>query len=195
MIPATKWSLKGLLLFVLFIEGLFSFTFLTLQIFALFLRPKKEHKSRFYWNIYHHGVGYAIIILGIINVFKGLHILEPEKKWKSTYVSILVVLGCITVLLEIFTWIVYLRRKSNRSTKPYAWSIDWKTAVRLYSLDCEMVPVKWLLERVNLFDRGYRYSLPSCWLSDLFSVYWFETFVVYNILSFSDFRELIMYFS
>ncbi|KNA16719.1 hypothetical protein SOVF_086560 isoform B [Spinacia oleracea] len=100
--------------------GIALFALATLQIFALFLRPKKEHKSRFYWNIYHHGVGYAIIILGIINVFKGLHILEPEKKWKSTYVSILVVLGCITVLLEIFTWIVYLRRKSNRSTKPYA---------------------------------------------------------------------------
>ncbi|KAL2932742.1 hypothetical protein RDABS01_015861 [Bienertia sinuspersici] len=100
--------------------GIALFSLATLQIFALFLRPKKEHKLRFYWNIYHHAVGYAIITLGIINVFKGLQILEPEKKWKSTYVGILIALGGITVLLELVTWIVVLRRKSNRSTKPYA---------------------------------------------------------------------------
>ena len=99
----------------------FSFcTVLLLQIFALFLRPKKEHKLRFYWSIYHHSIGYAIIILGIINVFKGLTILDPAKKWKSTYVSILIVLGGITVLLEVFTWVVVLLRRSSRSTKPYA---------------------------------------------------------------------------
>ncbi|XP_021749592.1 cytochrome b561 and DOMON domain-containing protein At4g12980-like [Chenopodium quinoa] len=100
--------------------GIALFALATLQIFALFLRPKKEHKLRFYWNIYHHGIGYAIIILGIINVFKGLKILEPEKKWKSTYVTILIVLGGITAVLEVFTWIVVLRKKSSRSTKPYA---------------------------------------------------------------------------
>lgn len=100
--------------------GIALFALATLQIFALFLRPKKEHKLRFYWNIYHHGVGYAILTLGIINVFKGLNILDPEKKWKSTYVSILIVLGAIAVLLELFTWIVVWRRRSSRSTKPYA---------------------------------------------------------------------------
>lgn len=100
--------------------GIALFALATLQIFALFLRPKQEHKLRFYWNIYHHGIGYAIITLGIINVFKGLQILDPVKKWKSTYVSILIVLGGITLSLEVFTWIVVLRRKSSRSTKPYA---------------------------------------------------------------------------
>ncbi|XP_057534675.1 cytochrome b561 and DOMON domain-containing protein At4g12980-like [Amaranthus tricolor] len=100
--------------------GIALFALATLQIFALFLRPKKEHKLRFYWNIYHHSIGYAIIILGIINVFKGLTILDPAKKWKSTYVSILIVLGGITVLLEVFTWVVVLLRRSSRSTKPYA---------------------------------------------------------------------------
>ncbi|KAF2284569.1 hypothetical protein GH714_027154 [Hevea brasiliensis] len=98
--------------------GITLFSLATLQIFALFLRPKKDHKYRFYWNIYHHGVGYAILILGILNVFKGLDILHPEQKWKSTYVVVIAVLGGIALLLEIITWIAVLRR-SNKSTKPY----------------------------------------------------------------------------
>ncbi|KAL9228370.1 hypothetical protein vseg_003959 [Gypsophila vaccaria] len=100
--------------------GIALFSLATLQVFALFLRPKNDHKYRFYWNIYHHSIGYAIIILGIINVFKGLDILEPEKKWRSIYVTTLIVLGGIAVLLEALTWVVVLRRKSSRSTKPYA---------------------------------------------------------------------------
>ncbi|GAB2282420.1 hypothetical protein Dimus_016964 [Dionaea muscipula] len=98
--------------------GIALFCLATLQIFALFIRPKKEHKLRLYWNIYHHSLGYAIIILGVINIFKGFSILDPEQKWKSAYITILIVLGGISVLLEAVTWLVVLRRKS--STKPYA---------------------------------------------------------------------------
>lgn len=153
------------------IEWLCSFwTALVLQIFALFLRPKKEHKLRFYWNIYHHGVGYAILTLGIINVFKGLNILDPEKKWKSTYVSILIVLGAIAVLLELFTWIVVWRRRSSRSTKPYAWSIVWQFA-----------NTRWLEFAgssntfiVDLFNTGIFLPLVCC-----YSVYWLVIVVVY----------------
>ncbi|KAL8129244.1 hypothetical protein V2J09_018399 [Rumex salicifolius] len=100
--------------------GIALFCFATIQVFALLLRPKKDHKYRFYWNIYHHALGYAIITLGIVNVFEGFNILHPEKKWKSLYIIILIVLGVISVLLEAITWVVVLRRKSNKSTKPYA---------------------------------------------------------------------------
>ncbi|XP_048336464.1 cytochrome b561 and DOMON domain-containing protein At3g25290 [Ziziphus jujuba] len=99
--------------------GIALFSLATLQIFALFLRPKKEHKYRFYWNIYHHGLGYTILVLGILNVFKGLDILVPEKKWKSAYIIAIAALGVIAVLLEAITWIVVVRRKSSKSTKPY----------------------------------------------------------------------------
>ncbi|GAB4830321.1 hypothetical protein Ancab_019959 [Ancistrocladus abbreviatus] len=84
--------------------GITLFWLATVQIIALFLRPKKDHKFRFYWNIYHHGIGYAIVILGIVNVFEGLDILDPEKKWKSTCIIILTVLACVSVLLEAITW-------------------------------------------------------------------------------------------
>ncbi|KAL2239658.1 cytochrome b561 and DOMON domain-containing protein At3g25290 [Sesamum indicum] len=100
--------------------GIALFALATVQIFALLLRPKKDHKYRFYWNIYHHGFGYTIIILGIINVFKGFDILKPEAKWRNAYIIVIAVLGGIALLLEAITWIVVLRRKkSSESTKPY----------------------------------------------------------------------------
>ncbi|KAJ6710999.1 CYTOCHROME B561 AND DOMON DOMAIN-CONTAINING PROTEIN [Salix koriyanagi] len=81
--------------------------------------PKKDHKYRLYWNIYHHGVGYVILILGILNVFKGLDILQPGDKWRTIYIIAIAVLGGVAALLELITWIVVLRRKSSKSTKPY----------------------------------------------------------------------------
>ncbi|KVI12267.1 cytochrome b561, eukaryote [Cynara cardunculus var. scolymus] len=100
--------------------GITLFCLATIQIFALFLRPNKKHKLRFYWNIYHHGVGYAILVLGILNVFKGLDILSPESKWRSTYVIVISALGVIALLLEVITWIVVLKKKcGGKSTKPY----------------------------------------------------------------------------
>ncbi|KAK6940462.1 Cytochrome b561/ferric reductase transmembrane [Dillenia turbinata] len=99
--------------------GITLFALATLQVFALFLRPKKDHKFRTAWNFYHHGVGYAILVLGILNVFKGLSILQPRDKWKTAYIIVISVLGGIAVLLELITWIVVLGRKSSKSTKQY----------------------------------------------------------------------------
>lgn len=83
----------------------------------MFLRPKNDHKYRFYWNIYHHGLGYAILVLGIVNVFKGLGILDPGKKWKTAYIILLIVLGGIALFLEVITWIVVVKRKSSSESK------------------------------------------------------------------------------
>ncbi|XP_022727930.1 cytochrome b561 and DOMON domain-containing protein At3g25290-like [Durio zibethinus] len=99
--------------------GISLFVLATVQIFALFLRPKKDHKYRFYWNIYHHSLGYTILVLGIVNVFKGFNILKPEHKWKSAYVIVIIALGGISLLLEAITWVIVVKRKSGKSTKPY----------------------------------------------------------------------------
>ncbi|CAF1857563.1 unnamed protein product [Brassica oleracea var. botrytis] len=93
--------------------GIALFTFATLQVFALLLRPKPDHKYRFYWNVYHHTVGYATIILSIINIFKGFDILDPEDKWRWAYIGILIFLGACVVILEPLTWFIVLRRKSR----------------------------------------------------------------------------------
>lgn len=84
-----------------------------MQVFALLLRPKPDTKYRFYWNIYHHATGYAVIILSVVNVYKGFDILDPEKKWKRIYTGVIIALAAIAVVLEGFTWIVVLRRRKN----------------------------------------------------------------------------------
>nr|XP_043621016.1 cytochrome b561 and DOMON domain-containing protein At5g35735-like [Erigeron canadensis] len=93
--------------------GITLFVFATLQVFALLLRPKPDNKYRIYWNFYHQGLGYSVIILSIINVYKGLDILDPEKKWKHTYTGIIIALGAIAVVFEALTWFIVLKRKKE----------------------------------------------------------------------------------
>lgn len=95
--------------------GMVLFAFSSLQVMALLVRPKKEHKIRKYWNIYHHGIGYMLISLGITNVFIGLNILgAPSWSWHVLICS-LVALGAMSLLLEIITWFVLINNKRNES--------------------------------------------------------------------------------
>ncbi|KAH7424616.1 hypothetical protein KP509_11G015800 [Ceratopteris richardii] len=83
----------------------------TLQMLALFLRPKKDHKIRKFWNLYHYSLAASILILGIINIFEGFEIMSPPAKWRGAYIGILVALGGIAIMLEIVTWIYVCRKK------------------------------------------------------------------------------------
>lgn len=104
--------------------GIALFCLATLQVFALLLRPKKDHKFRLYWNIYHWGVGYSVIVLSIINIYKGLDILDPEKKWKTAYTVVIIVLGAIALVLEASTWVIVLKRKKEDSEPKYSNGYD-----------------------------------------------------------------------
>lgn len=98
--------------------GIALFCLATLQVFALLLRPKKDHKFRLYWNIYHHCVGYTVLILSIVNIYQGFdHVLQPEEKWKRAYTGIIIALGAIALGLEAFTWIVVLKRNKDNPDK------------------------------------------------------------------------------
>lgn len=50
----------------------------TLQVSALLLRPKKEHKYWFYWYIYHHCIRYSVVVLRIVGIFEGYWFLNPQ---------------------------------------------------------------------------------------------------------------------
>ncbi|CAL9051356.1 unnamed protein product [Musa banksii] len=95
------------------------FCLATVQVFALFLRPNKDHKYRLYWKIYHLAVGYSIVILSVVNIFEGFDILDPAKKWKRAYVAIIVTLGAIALVLEAVTWAIYLKRRQRESEKSH----------------------------------------------------------------------------
>lgn len=59
-----------------------------------------------------------MIILAVVNIFKGLDILSPEKQWKNAYTAIIVVLGIVAAVLEAFTWYVVIKRgKADESAK------------------------------------------------------------------------------
>ncbi|CAN6285343.1 unnamed protein product [Urochloa humidicola] len=97
--------------------GIAIFCLATLQVFALLLRPDKKNKYRFYWNIYHHSVGYSVILLAAINIFKGLDILKPATGYKTAYIVVLATLGGIALLLEAITWPIAIRkRKHDKAT-------------------------------------------------------------------------------
>ncbi|GAA0163385.1 hypothetical protein LIER_39585 [Lithospermum erythrorhizon] len=98
------------------IIGITLFCLGTLQVFALLLRPKPEHKLRFYWNIYHHITGYTVIVLSIVNVFKGLNMLEVEMKWRMGYIGFLIFLGGFAIFMEAFTWHIVLKRRKETSS-------------------------------------------------------------------------------
>lgn len=100
--------------------GIVLFCLGTLQVFALLLRPNKDNKYRFYWNIYHYAIGYATIIISIVNIFKGFDALEQSvgdryNDWKHAYIGIIAALGGIAVLLEAYTWIIVLKRRSSEN--------------------------------------------------------------------------------
>ncbi|KAI8552136.1 hypothetical protein RHMOL_Rhmol06G0241500 [Rhododendron molle] len=97
--------------------GITLFALGTLQVFALLLRPKKDHKIRIYWNVYHWTVGYLTIILSIVNIFEGIDILNPGKNWKRAYISIIIFLGFNAAMLEAYTWYLVIKRKKTGSDK------------------------------------------------------------------------------
>ncbi|CAM8998295.1 unnamed protein product [Rhodiola kirilowii] len=83
----------------------------TLQVLALFLRPNKDHKHRLKWTIYHHLVGYIVIIMSVVNILKGFGILQPAERYKRAYAGVGITLAVVAVVLEVFTWIVVIRRR------------------------------------------------------------------------------------
>ncbi|KAJ7963769.1 Cytochrome b561 and DOMON domain-containing protein [Quillaja saponaria] len=78
---------------------------------ALQLRPKETDDYRKYWNMYHHLLGYALLALIIINIFKGIEIMKGDPNWKKAYIAILVFLSAVTLGFEIFTWTKFLLHK------------------------------------------------------------------------------------
>lgn len=98
--------------------GMSIFALATLQVLALFLRPKPDAKYRKYWNVYHHLVGYATLVLIIINIFEGLDLLQPGDKWTRIYIIILCILGAISLIMEIITWGMWFRQRHNNKADP-----------------------------------------------------------------------------
>ncbi|PON91927.1 Cytochrome b561 and DOMON domain-containing protein [Trema orientale] len=97
--------------------AIFIFTFTTLQMLALRLRPKPHDDYRKYWDMYHHFLGYALLAVIAINMFRGIAILKPDHTWKWAYIGVLGVLAAVTLALEIFTWTKFFKKDDKKDKK------------------------------------------------------------------------------
>lgn len=85
--------------------GICIFTFATLQTLALRLKPHTNDELRTYWSMYHLSLGYALLIVICVNIFKGIKILQEEETWKPTYIAIISSIVFIFFVFEITNWI------------------------------------------------------------------------------------------
>ncbi|KAB2032955.1 hypothetical protein ES319_D05G414600v1 [Gossypium barbadense] len=100
--------------------GICIFGFTTLQvtqILAFQFKPTQEDEYRKHWNVYHHFLGYALLVMIPVNIYKGIKLLKPDNiTWKWTYNGILVLLGVVVLAFEILTWAVFLYKKCCKKT-------------------------------------------------------------------------------
>ncbi|GFZ04169.1 auxin-responsive family protein [Actinidia rufa] len=53
------------------------------------------------------------ILLFCLATLQGFDILNPDDKWKKAYVGIIAALGIVAACLEVYTWILVVRRKKS----------------------------------------------------------------------------------
>lgn len=109
--PGVVYSLHRKLGFSAFCLG-------ALQTLALLFRPKTTNKFRKYWKSYHHFVGYACVVLGVVNVFQGFEVMGESRSYaKLGYCLCLSTLigGCIA--LEVNSWVVFCRKSKEEKLR------------------------------------------------------------------------------
>ncbi|XP_058218384.1 cytochrome b561 and DOMON domain-containing protein At2g04850 [Rhododendron vialii] len=91
--------------------GFAVFCLASLQTLALLFRPKTTNKYRKYWKSYHHFVGYACVVMGVVNVFQGFEVMGEGRSYaKLGYCLCLSTLIGVCVALEVNSWVVFCRK-------------------------------------------------------------------------------------
>ncbi|KAK6776243.1 hypothetical protein RDI58_027244 [Solanum bulbocastanum] len=94
---ATGWAI-GLCLEI--IPNITLFPNMELMTLALRLKPHKNDELHTYWSIYHLSLGYALLIVICVNIFKGIKILQEEETWKPTNIAIISSIAFIFFVFE-----------------------------------------------------------------------------------------------
>ncbi|XWS51835.1 hypothetical protein CRYUN_Cryun11dG0016600 [Craigia yunnanensis] len=97
--------------------GICIFGFTTLQMLAFRLKPRREDEYRKHWNVYHHFLGYSLLVMIPLNIYQGIKILKPDNRtWKWAYNGILVLLAIVVSALEIYTWTTFLINNNKKKS-------------------------------------------------------------------------------
>ncbi|CAO2838057.1 unnamed protein product [Amaranthus hypochondriacus] len=90
----------------------------SLQTLALFFRPKTTNKYRKYWKSYHHFVGYACVVIGVVNVFQGFEAIEASRSYaKLAYCLCLSSLIGVCIALEVNSWVIFCRKAEEEKLR------------------------------------------------------------------------------
>ncbi|XP_062103550.1 cytochrome b561 and DOMON domain-containing protein At2g04850 [Humulus lupulus] len=109
--PGVQYGLHRKLGFAAFLLG-------ALQTLALLFRPKTTNKFRKYWKSYHHFVGYACVVLGVINVFQGFEVMGQGRSYaKLGYCLCLATLIGACISLEVNSWVVFCRKAKEEKMR------------------------------------------------------------------------------
>ncbi|KAL5729749.1 hypothetical protein ACHQM5_002652 [Ranunculus cassubicifolius] len=94
--------------------GVAAFCLGSLQTLALLFRPKTTHKFRKYWKSYHHFVGYACVVLGVVNVFQGFEVMGITTSYaKLAYCLALSTTIGVCIALEVNGWVIFCRKSKE----------------------------------------------------------------------------------
>ncbi|XP_020524013.1 cytochrome b561 and DOMON domain-containing protein At5g35735 [Amborella trichopoda] len=92
--------------------GIMIFIMACLQGLAPLQRPNKDDEKYYRnWTIYHHFMGYSLISIIIVNIYKGFRILDPPIPYQWAYYGVLFFIGALALLLEIFTWVRFYKSR------------------------------------------------------------------------------------
>ncbi|KDP29892.1 hypothetical protein JCGZ_18461 [Jatropha curcas] len=90
----------------------------SLQTLALLLRPKTTNRYRKYWKSYHHFVGYACVVLGIVNVFQGFEVMGAGRSYaKLVYCLCISTLMGACIALEVNSWVIFCRKSKEEKLR------------------------------------------------------------------------------
>lgn len=98
--------------------GIVAFCLGGLQTLALLFRPKTTNKYRKYWKSYHHFVGYACVVLGVVNVFQGFEVMGLNGSYaKLAYCLCLSSLIGVCIAMEVNSWVIFCRKAKEDNLK------------------------------------------------------------------------------
>ncbi|XP_020571507.1 cytochrome b561 and DOMON domain-containing protein At2g04850-like, partial [Phalaenopsis equestris] len=89
-----------------------------LQAAAMFFRPATTHRYRKYWKSYHHLLGYGLVVVGVVNVFQGMEMMELGRSYaKLVYCLAVGTMGGACVALEANGWVLFCRKAEEEKVR------------------------------------------------------------------------------
>lgn len=83
-----------------------------MQMLFFKFKPGDRDEFRMYRNMFHHVVGYSLLVVSCINILKGIKIMHLDNTyWLPAYFGIVGCLAFIFLVFEIVSWFKFISEK------------------------------------------------------------------------------------